>query len=177
MTIASVAAGQNIDPDWHNSVATALNAYTPTFAGTTYTPTLTGMAIGTGGSASNTALYRWVGGPNTGDLGILFLRGRIVFGTTGQTFPTSATIAVPSGLNLVTGGAANLTPSGWAVYDDSGTPYFGAVSYNSTTTLWLSCFNASATFLTNTNVSTSAPFTWGNGDAINWTYVSGAVRV
>jgi hypothetical protein len=70
----------------------------------TYTPTLTNIAVGTGGSAQNSADYLFVGGPSVGDKGILMVSGRIVFGTTGATLPgvtNNPKASLPVGFNLL----------------------------------------------------------------------------
>ena len=70
------------------------------FVSGTYTPTLTNMAIGTGGTAINTASFTFAGFPAGG---ILCVEGKVVFGTAGQTFPgaSNESISLPTGYTLV----------------------------------------------------------------------------
>ena len=142
----------------------------------TYTPTLTGMVVGTGGTPSNTADYTFIGGPNVGDRGLLYIRGYIEFGTTGQTFPTAPSFSLPTGFNLVK------TTGGYIA---------GKVNLNDVTALnqdgvmW--CLGANAVrplcvLLSGVNpyydvLATTKPFTWASGDRMEWTIDTDAVRV
>lgn len=138
-----------------------------------YNPTLTGMVPGTGGS--NNAEYTWVGGPNAGDKGTLSASGVITFGTSGQTFPTAPTIALPSGFNL--NSTVTTRPIGkWRFVDANAgandryldlapssasavRPMLGGESSNPAT------------------LTTTTPVTWQSSDRIEWIFTSQAVRV
>lgn len=67
-----------------------------------YTPTLVGMAVGTGGSAMNVAEYSFCGDTPAGSIGQMTIEGYITFGTTGVTLPgaTAPTIQLPSGFEI-----------------------------------------------------------------------------
>lgn len=147
----------------------------------TYTPTLTGMNIGTGGSAINSAIYSYVGGPNIGDKGLLSLEGVVIFGTSGATYPTSGEISLPSGFNL-SGFAliGNARPScGFCnIFDSSVTiGYVGLMQPRSLTTVGVILTNVTITTHTGTVVTTvgrgstspTLPFIWADTDGIYWT--------
>lgn len=177
MTIPTVAGNALSAASWANAVAAAING---SFAYGTYTPTLTGMVIGTGGSPFNQAEYQWVGGALVGDEGMLSIRGHIVFGTSGQTFPTAPTFSLPSGFQFVTTGLTDHTqiPIGWTYMTDSSTAAnnrMGSVTPNSATTVrpFQSGWSAARATLT-----TTTPFTWASGDGIEWSILAApAVRV
>lgn len=69
---------------------------TPYFEYGTYTPTLAGIAVGTGGQASNTAKYFWIGGPKSGDYGQIFVTGMIQLGTSGFSVTGPVRISMPN---------------------------------------------------------------------------------
>lgn len=124
-----------------------------------YTPTLAGMAIGTGGSAANTADWSFSGGTLT-------VSGVITFGTSGTTFPGAViTASLPAGFTATSAAAR---PLGMCTFDDSGTAHLGTVRGNTTTTVRFVALNAAGTYLTEVATSTTIPFTWGAGDQIRW---------
>lgn len=126
----------------------------------TYTPTLSGMAIGTGGSAANNAYYAWSNG-------VLVVWGTVVFGTSGTTFPTSPTLSLPSGFtaSVVIGSL----PIGTCTLIDNGTQtYWAMTRLPSTTTVAIIVPTVSGSFLVHGGVTTTSPFTWAAGDSINW---------
>ncbi len=115
----------------------------------TYTPTLTGMAIGTGGSASNVMSY------HRSD-GCLDFQWAATFGTSGATFPTNPTFSLPVAMTDAEVGFL-------ATYVDGGVArYAGIATSNALGSLFLQVFGAAYTGLT-----TTTPFTWGAGDHIH----------
>lgn len=132
-----------------------------------YTPTLGNMAIGTGGSAQNTADYVFVGGPRSGDRGLLSVTGTVQFGTTGMTFPQagSETITLPAAFRFV--GTSSLHIVGHVTYNGTS---------NAVGALWSSGTNAyrpvNSTTSTTQNVwgdiSGTVPFAWVAGNSIQW---------
>jgi hypothetical protein len=130
--------------------------------GGTYTPTLVGMAIGTGGSAANTAKWSYSDG-------VLTLDGAILFGTTGTTFPgASITASLPSGFTAMTP-YLSVMPVGMCALNDFGvTTYSGVTRLDSTTTVRFVAQDASGTYLAHAVTGTTIPFTWGAGDGIYW---------
>ncbi len=118
----------------------------------TYTPTMTGWAVGAG---SNSASWVFVGGPNTGDKGILRVDGRIVMGS-GFTAPASnAKISIPAGFSVsVTGGKP--VGQGYA-YLQSATRFITLAITNTATVLF--------SYLDNSNPV--VVYTMGNGAPFN----------
>jgi len=130
---------------------------------TTYTPTLTSMAIGTGGSAANTAKYGYA-------QGLIVIDGIIQFGTSGTTFPASSnTITLPSTFTP----AASVTPNyplvGLANMTAGGVSAQGVVALVSTTQLRIYVTTASGSYAAAGNLATNTPGTWVAGDFIRWT--------
>lgn len=128
---------------------------------TTYTPTLVGMAVGTGGSAENTATYGFSGGTLT-------VSGNIVFGTTGTTFPASTiTASLPSGFTASP--VYSATAAGIASMTDASVgTYTGYCRLQSASTVRFVVSNTSGTYPTQVSTSTTVPFTWAAGDSITW---------
>lgn len=140
-----------------------------------YVPTLTGMAVGTGGASSNVANYTFVGGPAVGDRGIITVIGSAVYGDTGRTFPTSPTFSLPPGFQLAS--ANNLRPIGLAYLGDFGTGVNdrnAAVYINDASSVRLILSGWTAALA---NITTTFPFTWAAGDSMHYQYTFAAVRV
>lgn len=140
-----------------------------TRASGTYTPTLSGFAIGTGGSAQNTATWHYDGK-------MLDIVGKITFGTTGTTFPgATITAALPASPAWTIDAAMNSSSHecGLATLATGATNYEGVVWTNSTTTLRFlaKSINAAAAgtdYLKQAATSTTIPATWAAGDSIYW---------
>lgn len=124
----------------------------------TYTPTLVGMAIGTGGGATNTANFTFIGG-------LLCVQGQILFGTSGTTFPsTTSTVTLPTGYTLTT--SRSLTPCGQVTWADTGVSYPGTCWHSSSTTIRFLVVNAAGTYSVDATPSSTIPFTWAAGDSV-----------
>ena len=124
----------------------------------TYTPTLGGMAIGTGGSAANTASFNFIGG-------VLFVEGSVIFGTSGQTFPTAPTVTLPTGYTVTT--VTVNRPCGLSALNDAGVGTFsGECRVASSTTVQFVAEQSSATSGIVAAISTTSPMTWAAGDSI-----------
>lgn len=151
---------------------------TTLFLDTSFTPTLSGMAIGTGGSAANSARYAWHGGPDIGDVGILLVEGFIVFGTTAPTFPgATITVAPPTGFNFPTPLSAEV-PCGRCIFGASGVAsYPGIVRHNTTTSVRFVVEQVGGAYPVAQVTGTTVPFTWAAGDFIAYQYEMRAVRV
>jgi len=116
---------------------------------TPYTPTLSGMSLGNG---TVTFRYAKIGK-------IVHIRGVVTFGTT-STMTGPVDISLPVSLSAV--GYAFGQSFGNANYYSSlfyGTNVFvGNIAY-----LRPVVFNAASTYLTNSDLSATIPFTWNNG--------------
>lgn len=129
----------------------------------TFTPALTGMAIGTGGSAYNQATYIYANG-------MLNVWGRVVFGTSGVTLPTG-TIGVgpPPGFTFAPPLTAVL-PAGICYMNAGGVNSPGTVRAESSSLMRILANNAAGTYLAAANVSSTVPGTWANGNSIEYSY-------
>jgi hypothetical protein len=122
-----------------------------------YTPTLTNMVIGTGGSAKGTLEWR-----NEGDQ--IHVRGYLILGSSGQSMGSVPTMTLP------VPAAAISAPYQWVGTCGS----LNDVSAATVATLAMFRFNNGNTTVavlsnatgTPTNISSTAPFTWAAGDAI-----------
>lgn len=143
-----------------------------------YTPTLTSLVVGTGGT--NTADYTFVGGPNVGDKGLLAAQGKIVFGSSGATFPTvNSRIGLPSGFNLNPntttwhiGTIRGVIPgqNGWegVLGNDSASPGVFQLSFG---------ILGTGNSIQMSPASSTFPFTWAATHEIRWMLNVGAVRI
>lgn len=130
---------------------------------TTYTPTLAGIGVGTGGSAANTANYSYAQGQ-------LSIVGIIQFGTTTPTFPTAShTITLPANFTPSPAIAPNYALVGLANMLAGGVGGVGAVSLISATQIRCSVWGTAAAYAAGTNLTTAIPGTWVAGDYIRWT--------
>lgn len=128
-----------------------------------YTPTLANVAIGTGGSAANTAQYRY-------EQGRVRMKGSAILGTTGASVSGTASFTLPV--------AAATPPRDWWLlagsaefYDLSATVNYLASAFlnaSSTTT-----FTILGPGTNGARVATGAtsPFTWAAGDALGYDFV------
>ena len=153
-----------------------------------YTPTLTAMAVGTGGSAENSARYLFVGGPDTGDRGVLIAWGNIVFGTSGVTFPTSPSVSLPAGFNfdsdISQGGTRRLGLT--TIFDTSVGSQYEANNHWATASTWfphvqgatLTVHSGTVELYVNSRaVLPTIPMAWAAGDGIHWQITAPVVRV
>ena len=143
----------------------------------TYTPTLSGCAIGTGGSAANTAQYVFVGGPNIGDVGIMYVSGLVTFGTTGATVPQSNPIlSLPSGFNLVIAVTNRVMT---AMTTAGGGFQMALVVLNSgdLNHITIEPTVISGNIIGPTGMGPTTPAAWAAGNSIRWSVTIEAVRV
>jgi hypothetical protein len=144
----------------YNGTAAAWKAWESDWI--TYTPSLTNIAIGTGGSALLSASYRY-------ELGRVRVRGVATLGTTGSSVSGNPTFDLPVTATAVRH-AFQSYPGGSTCYDVSaGLEYVGVVTANNTTvTNFL-------VLLFGTNgarqgLSASIPFTWTSGDSVSFDF-------
>lgn len=139
----------------------------------TYTPTWTGITVGTAGSVQNTGGWTFVGEAASASPGLLTLRIAMRFGSTSPTLPsaTAITVSIPSGFNLVADADSTSLPEymslGEASFLDSSATLVvrGLCAKASATTLRV--WRVDPTTLTNANFSSTAPFTWAAADGID----------
>lgn len=136
----------------------------------TYTPSLTGMAIGTGGGATNTASFVYA-------QGLLSVEGTILFGTSGATLPgaTPLTIAFPVGWSL-TNTNFNYDLGYIHFIDATSTDFTGSFGPENATSLRLFATSAASAFDTRAATSATVPFTWAVGDAMYYQFTVQATR-
>ncbi len=117
-----------------------------------YTPTLTNITLGSGGTS---AFYYQVVGKQVN------VRGRITLGSTGALTGV-ATFTLP--VNAI------LSDQFWqsgCILNDSGTTFYQGVVRVGTSTATVLATNAAGTYTTAVNTSATIPFTWGSSDVIN----------
>ena len=143
----------------------------------TYTPTLSGMAIGTGGSAANSAAYAW-SGDGIG-VGSLLVTGRLVFGSSGPTFPgATVTVTLPTGFQFDPTNMNARSIVGGCMFIDAGSvDCTGHLVWASATTARLMVDQVGSTYAISAATSTTVPFTWVAGDGIEWSITARAVKV
>lgn len=124
----------------------------------TYNATLTGFAVGTGGSALNSTRYRYVGGEIEVD-------AKFVFGTSGTTFPTSPTFTTPVTAAALKHANMIYAPGGGSVILAAGTPFSSIVhaAGTSVTTVTVAPNPGSAGVA---NYTPTSPFTFAAGSTI-----------
>ncbi len=116
-----------------------------------YTPTLTNITLGSGGTS---AFYYQVVGKQVN------VRGRITLGT-GGALTGVATFTLPVDAIL----ADQFWQSG-CILNDGGTFYQGVVRVG-TSTATVMATNAAGTYTSVVNTSATIPFTWGSTDVLN----------
>lgn len=132
-----------------------------------YTPSLTNVAIGTGGSAANAAVWSFDGTHLT-------VTGRIILGTSGASVGTGPRLSTPAGFTLAAG-YASWAPLGPCSMLDTDLGQIGeAVCTRGTTagtvTLLQSVYTAPYNRLV--NITATSPFTWAAGDGFRYHFVA-----
>jgi hypothetical protein len=117
-----------------------------------YTPTLTNITLGSGGTS---AFYYQVVGKT------INVRGRITLGSTGSLGGV-ATFSLP--VNAV---LSDQFWDGGAILNDSGTTFYPGMVRVGTSTATVLALSASGAYTTAVNTSATIPFTWGSADVIN----------
>ena len=143
----------------------------------TYTPTLSGCAIGTGGSATNTAQYAFVGGVGVGAMGIMYVSGLVTFGTTGATVPQSNPIlSLPPGFNLVVAVTNRVMT---AMTTAGGGFQMALIVLNSgdLNHVTIEPTVISGNIIGPTGMGPTTPAAWAAGNSIRWNVTMQAVRV
>jgi hypothetical protein len=117
-----------------------------------YTPTLTNVTLGSGGTSA--FFYQVVGKQ-------VNVRGRITLGTTGALTGV-ATFSLP--INAIT--ADQFWDGGAIMIDGGATNYPGMVRVGTSTATVLA-YTSNMSYVTSVNTSSSIPFTWASTDVIN----------
>lgn len=134
-------------------------------AWTAWTPSLTNIAIGTGGSALLTAKYVQIGK-------LVFCRVTIILGTSGASVSGAIALSLPVTAITYPGSTVGVAPLGTAAFLDAATAsYSGAVAWNSTTTVTLQPFDTSGTYSKKVVTSATIPFAFGAGDEVHAEFV------
>lgn len=143
----------------YNAVLTALAGDASAWA--SWVPTLTNIAIGTGGGALLSAKYLWIGK-------LIICRLHIVLGTSGFSVTGDVSFSLPV-TRAAYGGSAGQTPLGQVRCLDTSVPTdaLGLVTSTTTTSGRVLVCIASGTNLTSAILSSTVPFTWAAGDEIN----------
>lgn len=130
-----------------------------------FAPVLTNMAIGTGGGAFNVSEYKYTDGEYR-------QRGRIVFGSTGATFPTTPDVGLPTGIVQRAPLIANELLLGSVTLFDTGVAIArGYVGYPGTVTSRVRLLQNAATAGGTAGITTTSPWTWNAGDAIEYDFI------
>jgi len=127
----------------------------------TYTPTLTGVAIGTGGSATNTAAYRFVAGQ-------VKVRGVITLGSSGSS--VSGTIVVTLPVTALALRHPYQRYDGAATFYDLSAVqnYYSAPTANNASVTDINILSFYGTNGLRAGTGASTPFTWAAGDSISY---------
>lgn len=140
------------------------------FTSGTYTPTLANMAIGTGGTPTNTAKFTFVGFPAGG---VLTVEGQIKFGTTGVTLPgaSNESISLPAGYSMIYSNANSRLASVVQYLDVTGAiAVDGTIGPLTATTVIPYTPTVVGTTLQDVVLSSTAPFTWAVNDEIYYRF-------
>jgi len=136
-------------------------------------PALTGMTIG-GAGGVNVLQWRYVGGPDSGDVGVLFGFGTITFGA-GAVLPVAPTIGIPAAFTIASG--SNLRSWGWAYFADASAPAndrIGTIFTNNVNSVRPLVSGYTAALAT---LAAAVPIVWAVGDSIFYEYNIPVVRV
>lgn len=173
MPIDYLLDGDIITEDWIASVA-GLVEYG------TYTPSLSNITLGTGGSPTNTAGYIYIGGTEADDVGLMYVWGVIVLGTSDEAVSGTPVLTMPPGFEFAfvdnemqLAGIFRLDPDG-----GSGTKYVGVPRMTlNATEFALNYLNATADIGSFGGINATTPATWTDNGFIRWNFVAPVKRV
>lgn len=123
-------------------------------AWTTFTPSWTNLTVGNATQDFKYSLFNK----------IMFIRGRLTFGTT-TTMGTDPSFTIPASATAVTNSL------GLAELNDFGTGVFVGHWRTSGTTVNLRTWNAAGTYVQRATVTATVPYTWATGDQIDLSIV------
>lgn len=131
---------------------------------TSFTPTWTNLAVGTGGSAHNTGYYQQLGKH-------VHIHGRMVLGTSGQSVSTNPYFVLPVSISTSTysGGSTYSPFIGMNRYVAGGAGFFGPIIYN----VGLAANAAQPTYFVQSTtqiagMTSSSPAVWQAGDSMTY---------
>jgi hypothetical protein len=127
-----------------------------------YTPTLSGVAIGTGGAAANTASYRYIDGQ-------VKVRGVITLGSSGASVSGTIDVTLPSTATALRHPYQTYAGSG-TLYDTSaGVNYYSFVAAANASVTDINIFFVGASGVRG-GTTASTPFVWAAGDSISYDF-------
>lgn len=182
MTIALVTRHTRAVASKINEIIAAINAG-PTVESGSYSPTWTNLAVGTGGSAANSAGYRYIGEPNVGGRGFLAITGGVVLGTSGASVSGAPSATLPTALDTGVTGFEMQTAVNSSAHRIGlctlGSSSIGVVQRvaSEANKFGFSVFNAAGTYLSLSTISSTVPLTWAAGDFIRYDFFVSAIRV
>lgn len=124
----------------------------------TWTPSLTNVAIGTGGSAGVSGAYRYTNG-------ILNVRIAITLGTSGMSVTGPPVISLPVGFTQLADQTSTFLGVGVSL-TSGGVLFRGEACYTSASTITLFVLNVAGTYATRTSITNLIPNTWAANDII-----------
>jgi hypothetical protein len=129
-----------------------------------FTPTLTNIAIGTGGGAENTAYYRYANGSGE-------VKGIIKLGTSGASVGTLPTLTLPSGWAAVKPFETAIVCGSLSILDSS-TPSTasGQIGFVSGSTSTIRFLRQPDSLGVIQPITASSPFTFASGDIFAYRY-------
>lgn len=127
---------------------------------TAFTPTLTSVTLGTGGT--NTGRWHAVSGR-------VFVEGEIVLGTS-PAVSGSVTLTTPQAATFQSGTERTLGAVKLRAIGGSPSAYDGLVDQTDANTVRFIAKNASATYLSNAALSSTVPFTWAATHRMEYAY-------
>lgn len=176
--VVQANASSITDGDITNLAPLAGFAGFPAVETDTYTPSLTNIAIGTGGSAENTASYVYVGESGAGGAGLMIANGTIVLGTSGASVSGQPTVGLPSGFSFPVVDTERHLPASFRMDPDGGggSKYLGIARIASASTFVVNYVNTTGGIAIAGAIGASDPASWSAGGWIRWSFTARVVR-
>lgn len=149
---------------WYDTDATGA---TVSVVSGSYTPTLTGIVVGTGGTPYNTAKYVIVGG-------VIHVEGRIQFGNTANTYPSGANpgVSLPAGVTFTNFTVGQTLPAVINYLDTGVGNWIGTLWQFTSTSVIFVVYAAAAAYVNIAVPAATVPFAWGAGDQIIYSFTA-----
>jgi hypothetical protein len=167
--VVVVAPGELITANHLNNVRSNLdridNRVTAAHTSGTWTPTITGMTIGTGGTAGVSASYAYAAG-------ILVIDVAAVMGTSGAAVTGAIAFSLPPGFTPARINATMLTPLVVTLTPGAGLN-IGVASVTSASTVTIYAATAAGGYLSRQAITATTPATWAAGDSFG---VQGVIK-